>query len=171
MKQQKQQKQQRTITLLGKQIGTRKLQKLIHDTTHDAKTVYQDVYNALNRGIAEEIARNLPQRHLLLLVRYERAVKMYDDYQQHYRTPRADRILTPAKPSTPHHIAHFICASTSDKPAHFYTQYRVTLLKEEKTLRLVCNCPDYDNFAGAVPCKHVLLVCMWLRDYLRGMYR
>ena len=116
------------ITLLGKQIRTQQLQKLIHNTIHDAETLYQQVHNAIQHGIPPTTARNLPQPQLARLTRYERALQLYDDYKHHYNTPRADRILIPAKPTTTHHIAHFICASTSDKQTHTYTPVSYTHL-------------------------------------------
>ena len=174
-----------TITLFGRRINLQQLQQLISDILIPAETVYHDlnkqIQEALQHGVDEKAAYNIPKTLAPIFNRYKRALQLYQEYQQLYGTPRADYICTLAKPSYHQHIAHFICGTTSEKQENAHTKYCVALGKSKKKptptekpqniLHLVCGCPDHTNRGGSIPCKHVLFACMWLRDYMVGMYR
>jgi len=165
----------KTITLLGRRFNLQQLQQLINDILIPAETVYhqlnKQIQEALQYGVDEKAAYSIPKTLAPIFNRYKRARKLYQEYQQQYGSLRADYICTPAKPSAPQHIIHFFCGTTSTKQGNPYIRYCVTLAKHKKTLQLVCGCPDYTNRGTSYPCKHVLFVCMWLRDYMVGMYR
>jgi len=129
-----------------------------------ARNEYNNIQEALNRGVDEKIAYSVPQHILLLVLRYERALELYDEYKQTYGTPRADEICSIAQPTTRKHLVHFLIKSTSDKNQYAYTHYRVVVGKHKKSYKITCNCQDFMNHGGAIPCKHVLFACMLLRD-------
>ena len=137
---------------------------LLRETFAPARNEYNNIQNALNRGVKKKIAYNVPPPILALVIRYERALELYDEYRQNIGTPRADEICSIAQPTTRKHLAHLIIKSTSDKNDHAYTHYRVIVGKHKKTYKISCNCPDFLNHGGAIPCKHVLFACMLLRD-------
>ena len=137
---------------------------LLRETFAPARNEYNKIQNALNRGVKKKIAYNVPQHILTLVLRYERALELYNEYKQNIGTPRADEICSIAQPTTRKHLVHFVIKSTSDKNDHAYTHYRVIVGKHEKTYKISCNCPDFLNHGGAIPCKHVLFACMLLRD-------
>jgi len=137
---------------------------LLHETLAPARNEYNNIQDALERGVDEKIAYSVPQHILSLVLRYERALELYDEYQQNIGTPRADEIGIAAQPTTRKHLVHFLIKSTSDKNDHAYTHYRVIVGKHKKSYKISCNCPDFLNHGGAIPCKHVLFACMLLRD-------
>jgi len=149
------------VQLFGKRAD---ITTLLRETFAPAHNEYSNIQNALNRGVKKKIAYNVPQHILTLVLRYERAQELYDEYQQNIGTPRADEICIVAQPTTRKHLAHFIIKSTSDKNDHAYTHYRVIVGKHKKTYKISCNCPDFSNHGGAIPCKHVLFACMLLRE-------
>ena len=137
---------------------------LLHNTLAPVLSDYGDVQNAITSGVDPKIAYNLPKHKLLSIRRYERARQLYDEYQQNIGTLRADEICSIAQPTTPHHLVHLIFRSTSNKNDNAYTHYRVIVGKHKKTYKISCNCPDFLNHGGTIPCKHVLFACMLLRD-------
>ena len=149
------------VNLFGKRAD---ITTLLHDTLAPVLSDYGDVQNAITNGVDPQIAYNLPQTRLSTLRRYERALQLYNQYKSVYGTPQADQICSIAQPTTRKHLAHFIIKSTSDKNDHAYTYYRVIVGKHKKIYKISCNCPDFLNHGGAIPCKHVLFACMLLRD-------
>ncbi len=149
------------VNLFGKRAD---ITTLLRETLAPARDEYNNIQNALNRGVDEKIAYSVPQHILLLVLRYQRALKLYDEYKQTYGTPRADEICSVAEPTTREHLVHFLIKSTSDKRELAYTYYRVVVGKHKKSYKIACNCPDFMNHGGAIPCKHVLFACMLLRD-------
>ena len=135
---------------------------LLSEHLYPVQQLHKQVQTALNRGVKRGIAYSLPQPELFMLLRYERAAKLYEEYKRNIGTLRADRIIIPAFPSTKGHIIHFFCASTSDKHCHTYTHYRVALARHKGELRLLCSCPDFSN--RRITCKHIYLALLYLRD-------
>jgi predicted nucleic acid-binding Zn finger protein len=41
----------------------------------------------------------------------------------------------------------------------------VVVAKHGKSYGAACDCPDFVNHGGSIPCKHVLFACMLLRDW------
>jgi len=137
---------------------------LLRETFAPAHNEYKQIQNALNRGVDEKIAYSVPPPILALVLRYQRALELYNEYKQNIGTPRADEICSVAEPTTPTHLVHFLIKSTSDKNQYAYTYYRVVVGKHKKSYKITCNCPDFMNHGGAIPCKHALFACMLLRD-------
>jgi len=150
------------VRLFGKRAD---ITTLLRNTLAPVLSDYSDVQNAIASGVDPKIAYNLPQPKLSALRRYERARAMYDEYQQNHGTPRADRLCSIVQPTTPNHFVHLIFQSTSNKNQLAYTHYRVVVAQQNnKSYNISCDCPDFMNRGGTVPCKHVLFVCMLLRD-------
>jgi transcriptional regulatory protein LevR len=137
---------------------------LLRTTLVPARDEYNNIQYALARGVDEKVAYSVPPHILALVLRYQRALELYDEYKQTHGTPRADEICSIAQPTTRKHLVHFIIKSTSDKNQHAYTHYRVVIGKHKKSYKIACNCPDFLNNGGVPPCKHVLFACMLLRD-------
>ena len=161
----KQQKQMRyRVSLLGRRFD---ITALLNEQLHPAQQLHKQVRAALNNGVDPKAAYSLPKAELFMLLRYERAVELYEEYKRTVGTPRADRIITPALPTATRHIIHFFCASTSDKQAHTYTHYKVVLAKHRGKLHLLCDCPDFINRGvqeSGTACKHIYLTLLYLRD-------
>jgi hypothetical protein len=155
----KRQKQRYRVSLLRRQFD---ITALLNEHLPIVQQLHEQVQTALNRGVKKEIAYSLPRPELFMLLRYERAIELYEEYKRNIGTPRADRIIIPALPSTKGHVLHFFCASTSDKDHHAYTHYRVVLARHKGELRLFCSCPDFSN--RRVTCKHIYLTQLYLRD-------
>jgi len=150
------------VNLSGKRAD---ITTLLHNTLAPVLSDYGDVQNAITSGVDPKIAYNLPKHKLLSIRRYERARQLYDEYQQNIGTPQADQICTIAQPTTPNQLVHIIFRSTSNKNEHAYTHYRVVVAKQNnKSYNISCDCPDFVNHGGAIPCKHVLFACMLLLD-------
>jgi len=150
------------INLFGKRAD---ITTLLQRTLVPVQNDYNDVQNAITNGVNPQVAYNLPQTRLSALRRYERALQLYNQYKSVYGTPQADQICIIAQPTTPHHFIHLIFRSTSNKNDRAYTHYRVVVAKQNnKNYNISCDCPDFVNHGGAIPCKHVLFACMLLRD-------
>jgi len=137
---------------------------LLRETLTPARNEYNNIQDALGRGVDEKIAYSVPQHILSLVLRYERALELYDEYKRNIGTPRADEICSIAQPTTRKHLVHFFIKSTSEKNQYAYTHYRVVVGKHKKSYKIACNCPDFLNRGGTIPCKHMLFACMLLRD-------
>jgi len=150
------------VQLSGKRAD---ITTLLRTTLVPARDAYNNIQNALNRGVDEKVAYSVPPHILALVLRYERALELYDEYKQNFGTPRADKICKIAQPTTPNHFAHLVIKSTSEKDRHTYTYYTVVVAKsEDKSYGISCDCPDFLNNGGTPPCKHALFACMLLRD-------
>ena len=149
------------VQLFGKRAD---ITTMLHTVLAPAHDGYNNIQNSLNHGVDKKVAYSVPPHILALVLRYERALQLYNEYKQNIGTPRADEICTTAQPTTPHHLVHLIFRSTSNKNDNAYTHYRVIVGKHKKTYKISCNCPDFLNHGGTIPCKHVLFACMLLRD-------
>ena len=150
------------VQLFGKRadIATM-LQRTLFPVQHD----YNDTQNALQNGVDPKFVYNLPKPRLAAVRRYERALELYEQYKRTYETPQADQICIVAQPTTPQHIAQLIFRSTSNKNDRAYTHYRVVVARQNnKSYNISCDCPDFLNNGGTIPCKHILFACMLLRD-------
>jgi transcriptional regulatory protein LevR len=136
----------------------------LRETFAPAHNEYNKIQDALNRGVKKKVAYSVPPHILTLVLRYERARELYDEYTQNIGTLQADEICSIVEPTARKHLVHFLIKSTSDKKELAYTHYRVVVGKHKKSYKITCNCPDFMNHGGAVPCKHVLFACMLLRD-------
>jgi hypothetical protein len=165
MKQRRKDSRKRTIyrvRVFGKRVD---ITALLRNTLFPALDDYNDTQNALRNGVDPKIVYNIPKSRLYALRRYERALALYDEYKHAHGTPRADKICSAAKPTTPNHLVHFIFKSASNKSDRAYIHYRVVVAKHGKSYGAACDCPDFVNHGGSIPCKHVLFACMLLRDW------